>query len=221
MDRRKFIKGAAGLFLPVAPAIIRPEKAWAQLGGLGFPGPGPIHVTGGGGPTTIFSPSGGALNADDSNPGTHFRILCTLSGASTGKIKVTFTASSALGLALTLAYFGKASGVTIGATTTPPVQLLFSGVPAPSTLSAGQSITSDLIDHSAAFSLASGDVIVVNHDDGTPGGQRLRASNTNVNTWFTSSSGSLTPASTQTPDPSDGWFQSTGADFVVAKVETQ
>lgn len=175
---------------------------------------------GGGGPTTIFTPSV-ALNADDNNTGIHFRVPCTLSAASTGKLRVTFTANSTVALNITLAYLGKASGVTIGATTTPPLQLLFSGLPAPaSPIPAGTSLAADVLDHSATFSLAPGDVCVVNHDDGTPGGQRLSSGNSNVTTWFTVSSGSFTPASTQTPNPSDGWTQSTGSDFVVAKIET-
>jgi hypothetical protein len=36
MDRRKFIKNAAGLFTMAAPAIIRPEEAWAQFLNLKF-----------------------------------------------------------------------------------------------------------------------------------------------------------------------------------------
>jgi hypothetical protein len=47
MDRRRFLKTAAGLFVPAIPAIIRPGKLWAQ-GGMG-PGPGMVHSTGGGG----------------------------------------------------------------------------------------------------------------------------------------------------------------------------
>lgn len=48
MDRRRFLKTAAGLFVPAIPAIIRPERALAQLsGGVGgFPGPGTAHSTG-------------------------------------------------------------------------------------------------------------------------------------------------------------------------------
>jgi hypothetical protein len=41
MDRRKFLRTAAGLFVPLAPAIIRPDSVWAQMsGGAMFPGPG-------------------------------------------------------------------------------------------------------------------------------------------------------------------------------------
>lgn len=49
MDRRRFLKTAAGLFVPAIPAIIRPDKALAQLsGGVGgFPGPGTVHSTSG------------------------------------------------------------------------------------------------------------------------------------------------------------------------------
>lgn len=47
MDRRSFLKTAAGLFIPAAPALILPKLVRAQ-GGMG-PGPGMVHSTGGGG----------------------------------------------------------------------------------------------------------------------------------------------------------------------------
>lgn len=41
MDRRRFLKTAAGLFIPAAPALILPSRASAQMsGGAIFPGPG-------------------------------------------------------------------------------------------------------------------------------------------------------------------------------------
>lgn len=45
MDRRRFLKRASGLFIACAPAIIRPDRALAQLSGGagGFPGPGTAH----------------------------------------------------------------------------------------------------------------------------------------------------------------------------------
>jgi hypothetical protein len=46
MDRRRFLKSAAGLFIPAAPALILPKLVRAQ-GGMG-PGPGMVHSTGGG-----------------------------------------------------------------------------------------------------------------------------------------------------------------------------
>jgi len=46
MDRRRFLKSAAGLFVPAAPALILPKRVLAQ-GGMG-PGPGTVHSTGGG-----------------------------------------------------------------------------------------------------------------------------------------------------------------------------
>lgn len=49
MKRRDFIKGAAGLFVPAAPALILPGRLRAQVGGLSFPGPGPRVTSGGGG----------------------------------------------------------------------------------------------------------------------------------------------------------------------------
>lgn len=47
MDRRRFLKSAAGLFVPATPALILPKFVRAQ-GGMG-PGPGTVHSTGGGG----------------------------------------------------------------------------------------------------------------------------------------------------------------------------
>lgn len=55
MDRRRFLKSAAGLFIPVAPALILPKFVRAQ-GGMG-PGPGMVHSTGGGGTTSTFDAS--------------------------------------------------------------------------------------------------------------------------------------------------------------------
>lgn len=178
-------------------------------------------VSGGAPAGTIFTPSV-ALNTDDHNESTHFRVICTVSAASNGKIKVTFTASSTVGLTVTLAYVGKASGVTIGATTTPPLQLFFTnaGFTTGFVIAAGASITSDVLDHSASFSLASGEAVVVNHDEGTPGGERFSLSNANVTTWFTGITATLTPASTQTPNASDGWAQSANSCYAVAKIET-
>lgn len=46
MDRRKFIKGAAGLFVPAAPALLLPREARAMMNSF-FPGPGTVHTTGG------------------------------------------------------------------------------------------------------------------------------------------------------------------------------
>lgn len=173
---------------------------------------------GGGGAGTIFAPSV-ALNGDDANAGTHFRVICTLSAASTGKVKVTFTAASNAGLQVTLAYLGKASGVTIGATTADPLQLLFGGA-ATFSIAAGASITSDVLDHSASFSAAIGESLVVNHDDGTPGGERFSNGSSNVNTWFTAINAFAAPANTQTPVAGDGWAQLVGTNYAVAKIES-
>lgn len=61
MNRRRFLKTTAGLFVPAAPALILP-KASAQLaGGLMFPGPGTPASSGGGGYTGPGDIVGGAL----------------------------------------------------------------------------------------------------------------------------------------------------------------
>lgn len=44
MDRRRFLKTAAGLFVPAAPALILPK--WARAQGGMMPGPGTVHSIG-------------------------------------------------------------------------------------------------------------------------------------------------------------------------------
>lgn len=221
MDRRKFIKGAAGLLLPVAPAIIRPDSAWAQLGGLGFPGPGPIHVTGGGGASTIFAPSAGPLNTDDNNGALRFRSMCTINAASLGKVKVYLTANSTVQLNLDAMCFGKWTGVDPGCCTNPMLNLTLAGATL-ITIPAGSTVPLDVLDHSASFSLASGDVVVVSHQDQGPpnNGQKFRNGLTNASFWLTVSTGSLTTANTQTPSMTDGWSQTAATDYIIEKIET-
>lgn len=133
---------------------------------------------------TIFTPSGGALNADDSNPNATFRVGCTLAANSSGKIQVTFTAASAAGLTVSKASVGKASGIGGSSNcTTVPLELKFAGSSGFS-ISAGQSIVSDVLDHAATFSLSAGDAAVIIHDVTSPSGQRFRSGATNVTSYW-------------------------------------
>lgn len=163
--------------------------------------------------TTVFTPSAGVLNGNDTNPNTSFRVRCVLTAASSGKLQVTFTASTATGLTASNASIGKWDGTNNPFTTTTPVELKFGGASGFS-ISAGGSITSDLTDHSAAFSLALGESVLVDLDCTSPSGQRYRGSNSNVDTWY-----ALGATGYNLPTPA-GYSKLAGVDYAVEKVET-
>lgn len=163
--------------------------------------------------TTVFTPSAGVLNGNDTNPNTSFRVRCVLTAASSGKLQVTFTASTATGLTASNASIGKWDGTNNPFTTTTPVELKFGGASGFS-IGAGGSITSDLTDHSAAFSLSLGESVLVDLDCTSPSGQRYRGSNSNVDTWY-----ALGATSYNLPTPA-GYSKLAGVDYAVEKVET-
>lgn len=162
---------------------------------------------------TVFTPSAGVLNGNDTNPNTSFRVRCVLTAASSGKLQVTFTASTATGLTASNASIGKWDGTNNPFTTTTPVELKFGGTSGFS-ISAGGSITSDLTDHSAAFSLALGESVLVDLDCTSPSGQRYRGSNSNVDTWY-----AIGATGYNLPTPA-GYSKLAGVDYAVEKVET-
>ncbi|KQZ25840.1 hypothetical protein ASD50_20675 [Mesorhizobium sp. Root552] len=163
--------------------------------------------------TTVFTPSAGVLNGNDTNPNTSFRVRCVLTAASSGKLQVTFTASTATGLTASNASIGKWDGTNNPFTTTVPVELKFGGASGFS-IPAGGTITSDLTDHSAAFSLALGESVLVDLDCTSPSGQRYRGSNSNVDTWY-----ALGATGYNLPTPA-GYSKLAGVDYAVEKVET-
>lgn len=188
---------------------------------LWLPSVAAIHVGavdgGGGGPADIFTPSAGALNADDENPNNTFRVVATVAAASNGQVRVTFNASSTKGLAATHCAIGKRTGAQSDCTAV-PLELKFGGSSGFS-LSPGGAITSDWLDHSGSFSLAINDVVVVIVDCSTPGGQRFRGSNSNVFTRFKDQNQSWDHA---TESETGGGYANAGTNacWVVSKIET-
>jgi hypothetical protein len=138
---------------------------------------------GGGGPTTLFAASP-ALNANDSNPNTSFRICTPITGSSGTQIRATFQASTATGLTTGHCSIGKreAAEPLYANTTATPLELLFSGGSG-FAISAGASITSDWQTISG-FTLTTGDEAVVIFDGTSPAGQRFNNANTGVETFY-------------------------------------
>lgn len=164
---------------------------------------------------TIFTPSAGALNADDLNASTSLREVCTISANGQGQLRATFTASSSTGLTVAHASIGKWYDTGEPDTTATPLELKFSTASGFS-ISSGASITSDWVDASS-LSLTSGDAVVVIMDITTPGGVRYRSGNSNVNTWYKVGGTSWNVAA-----PGVGAFgYSANNVFSVASVETQ
>ena len=169
--------------------------------------------------STVFTPSGGVLNADDTNVGFVFRARCVLSAGSNGKLQVTFTARSNIGLQANHCSVGLSSSSTSSVTTTTPVELTFGGVSG-FNIAAGASITSDLIDHSAVFTVGAGGAVIVDIDVcSTAGGERYRSSNSNVDTYYVAYGTGLWNIA----DPASvGQTMTTlsGTDYTVEKIET-
>lgn len=177
-SRRSFLTGAVGGLI-AAPSIIRAGSL--SLMGVGKP-------AGGGGPTTLFSASP-ALNANDVNTGTSFRICCPITGSSSTQIRATFQASTTTGLTTGHCSIGKRDPAEVPNypnTLATPLQLLFSGGSGFS-IGSSASITSDWLTLSG-FSLTTGDQAVVIFDATTPGGQRFNNANTGVTTFYQSGS---------------------------------
>jgi hypothetical protein len=164
MKRRDFIRGAAGLFVPMAPAIILPEKAWAQVGGLMFPGPG-TPASSGGGSTATFDPaqkfqitlSGGNLTATNSVGAGQFGVARGTTSHSTGKFYLewttTISGTNQVGIGLSDTTQSFASGFynggvahSMGTTVTSAVSLLKSPIGASSvSFAAGGGTTGDVV----------------------------------------------------------------------------
>jgi hypothetical protein len=161
---------------------------------------------------TLFTPSAGTLNADDTNASTSFRMVCTPSIASNGSLQVTFQAASATGLTIGHASFGKWAGTASADTTATPIELKFTGASG-FTIAANATKTSDLTAH-PGFTLTTSDKVVVIFDTTSPGGTRLRGSNANVDMWYNagSSSWNLQNPPTHT--------KSAGTDYGIVKIET-
>lgn len=172
-------------------------------------------ASGGGGPVNIFTPSTSPLNSDDTNVSTSFRMRLVVSAASLGNLRASFQASSTTGLATGHASICKWDGTAAPSCTAPPLQLLFSGASGFS-IGAGASITSDFVNHSASFSIAPGDSVIVIFDVTTPGGQRFRTGQTNATLFFLGAVTTWNQA-----NPAGFGTGTAGTDYVVASVDTQ
>lgn len=169
---------------------------------------------------TVFT-ANPALNADDVNNQTSFRIVCTLAAASNGSLQVTIQPGTTNNLTISHASIGKWSGSGANTTAT-PLELKYGGASGFSNATTAQ--LSDLLDHSVAtngatgFSLASGDKVVVIYDIVNQGtshaSQRYNGAATNADTFY------KVPGTSWNSNSSTGFTQLTGYNFAVAKVET-
>lgn len=158
--------------------------AHAQLMMMGV---GPGGASGGGPvPGNIFV-ANPALNADDTNNNTSFRVATVLSASSTGIVKVTIVPGATNQLDIAHASICKAA--TPPNCTTTPVELKFSGASGFTGATTPQ--TSDATNHSGSFTLNSGDTAIVIYDITTfnpaEAYEQFNASATNATTYFSSS----------------------------------
>jgi hypothetical protein len=148
---------------------------------------------------TVYTPSP-ALNTDDINPNTNFRVFVQLSAASNGSLRVRFRANSSGNLDIIGAAFGKWDGVTIGSSssdmTTAPFRLTFSGSNS-ATVSANSTLTSDLIAH-PGVTFSAGDWVIVTFFCDNSGGanQRYSSGHTTATTMFKAVTSDLSQAQT-------------------------
>lgn len=114
-------------------------------------------------PGTIFA-ANPPLDANDQNDSISFRVAVTLAAASTGTVKVTLLPGTTGSLEIAHASICKAA--VPPNCTTAPVELTFAGASGFSGATTAQ--TSDAINHSGSFALASGDTAIVIFDITTP-----------------------------------------------------
>jgi len=134
---------------------------------------------------TVYTPSP-ALSGNDTNNNVNFRVLVRLSAASNGQLRVRYRASTAGGLNIVGAAFGKWNGTALSSTscgmTTAPFRLTFAGSNTVNIASSGTA-TSDLITHTGV-TLASGDWVIVTFWSTTTANQRFSSGHTTATTMF-------------------------------------
>lgn len=181
-----------------------------------------VAVGGGGGPpppANIFTPSTSPLGLEDNNSNLSFRVICTAAIDSLGKLKVTFSSASTAGLDVSHASIGKWDGTASSTTTTVPVELKFSGNSGFS-IGANSSITSDACDHSATFTILTGNGIVTVFDIPvtTANGQKRQTGLTNAETWY-SNPGQV---SWNVASPTGmGFAQIAATDYAIELIDTE
>lgn len=169
-----------------------------------------------GGIVTLFTASP-ALNANDTNANTSFRICTPVINNSITQIRVTFQASTAVGLTVSNASIGKrTTGEPLYSNTTlTPLELLFGGNSGFS-ISANSSITSDWLTISG-FSLTTGEQTVVIFDGTSPAGQRFNNANIGVETFYKTG----TPSYNISNTIGLGFSLISDTDYSIVSVETQ
>jgi hypothetical protein len=166
---------------------------------------------GGGGPVNIFT-ANPALNADDpGNVGTTFRVVCTITAAATGSIKVSIQPGTVQALTVTNVGIGKWSGA-YSDVTAPIIEALFAGASGFANKTTLQQ--SDAVNVSA-LGLVNGDKIVVTYITGasTQCSLRLHSAATNAETWWQTGS----HWNVQSPGAINGLLTS---NYAIASVDT-
>jgi hypothetical protein len=180
-----------------------------------------IAVSGGGTPTTIFTPTV-ALNADDTNANSSFRMLYVTSANAASSISATFNASSVAALSASHMSFCKWDGTASPACTTIPIELTSTcpGNTAGSgfSISAGASCTSNFVSIGGAFTLTAGDTIIIITDVSANGGERFTASGV-TNSSLSFAGGGSTSWNSQAPGGYSG--PTSGINYIVSQVQTQ
>lgn len=146
-----------------------------------------------GGVVTIHTPNP-ALNSDDINNNTNFRVFVKLAGASNGQIRVRFRSRSSGILGLVGAAIGKWDGQPLSSTggdmTTPPFRLKFGGANTVN-IPGNSTATSDFVTHTG-LALAANDWLIVTFADLNDGNQRYSSGHTDATTMYKPSTADLT-----------------------------
>lgn len=178
-----------------------------------------VSAGGPGGPGFLYQATP-ALNADDFNPGSSFRIVLPVTGASLSQIRATIIPGSTETLSITHASIGKwdSSAPAYANTTSTPIELKFGGASGFSNKTAPQ--TSDWA-NLTGLALTTGDKIVVIYDtlEGawTVASQRFNNESTGVTSFF-----KAIFESWDTADVSGSGFASIAStNYSIGAVETQ
>jgi hypothetical protein len=173
-------------------------------------------------PVTMFDASP-ALNADDSNALTAFRVISNVTAANLSQMRVTLQTGSTGSLSLKQASIAKwdssspsESGSQLANTLASPIRLTY-GAHFGALASAPGFLASDWLDVTS-LNLAPGDKVVVSYDTKDTGSQKYNNSSTNARTFYK-------PGSAESADVSDmaglGFTSLPTINYAVAKIETR
>lgn len=176
-----------------------------------------IIAGGGGGGSGFLYQASPALDANDTNLNTSFRVIVPMSGNSGTQIRATILPATINTLTVVNASIGKWNGdVNYPDTTAIPIELLFGGVSG--FTSATTAKTSDWVNLSG-LSFTSSDFAIVIFDCGGSGqgSQRMNSSSTGVTTWYKTGTPSYNLAATT----GLGFTPISNNNYSVNSVETQ